>query len=107
MYWTAETSLQAGGMVGRVPLVGGSPSTLAAGLTTPVALCADEANAYLTNSTQVGDLGGVVSVPLDGGPVSTLASQELDPSLIAVDSTSLYWSRRTDDGWALMKLTPK
>jgi len=46
---------------------------------------------------------------LDGGMPTILASGQDRPQAIAVDSTSVYWATigASNDGGAVMKLTPK
>ena len=71
----------------KVPLGGGSPTTLASGQRIPTASPSDATSVYWTN----GD-GTVMKVPLGGGSPTTLASGQSDPAGIAVDATSVYWT---------------
>ncbi len=86
VYWTTFTT--PGGVL-KVPLGGGSATTLASPVSAGF-IAVDSANVYWTS--QVGFGGSVMKVPLGGGGSTTLdADAGFNPFSIAVDSTSVYW----------------
>ncbi len=103
VYWTAYPGTAT---VMKVPLSGGTPSTLAAGATGayldfPEGIAVDATDAYWLEQ-----IGTVMKVPLDGGTPTTLSSGQLNLTSLAVDGTSVYWTSDLVAG-AVMKLTPK
>jgi hypothetical protein len=107
VYWTTGK----GSTVMKVPLGGGSITTLASGH--PAwAVTVDATSVYWATGSE----GSVLKVPLAGGPIITLASGQSDTAAVAVDATSVYWTNRgTEDSsgaltgcsGAVMKLCPK
>jgi hypothetical protein len=72
------------GAIVKVPLLGGTPTTLASALY-PGAIAVDVESVYWTTAT------GVFKVPIGGGATTTLAT-ELNPTSLAVDDTDVYWT---------------
>jgi DNA-binding beta-propeller fold protein YncE len=66
--------------VNKVPLGGGSVTTLASGQSGPVSVAVDGTHVYWTNS---GD-GTVNEVPIGGGKVTRLAADQGYPNSLAV-----------------------
>jgi sugar lactone lactonase YvrE len=106
VYWTNSNveCPDAGGFpcianVVKVPLAGGTLTTLASGLTQPLGIAVDSANAYW-----VEDSNGVAvwKVSLGGGTPTPLAAGSFGYS-IAVDATYVYW---TDLGKNLVAKVP-
>jgi hypothetical protein len=84
------------GTVAKVPLGGGTTTTLASGQNFANAIAIDGTNAYGTNEgtgSSVAD-GTVMKVALGGGPVTTLAFGQNNPQAIA--ATSLFWADTND-----------
>jgi hypothetical protein len=91
----------------KVPLGGGSTTTLASGQSTPMSVAVDAASVYWTNFGTAADNfmdGTVMSAPLDGGTATTLASEQSTPVSIVVDATSVYWLDVVGSGNAVMKV---
>lgn len=106
VYWANEFH-----SVGKVPLAGGTPTTLASGDFHPLAIAIDAAHLYWTNIDSSGGVT-VMKVPLGGGTVTTIASSPLSAKtlgerifqavlehperdaamVIAIDATSIYWT---------------
>lgn len=72
----------------KVPLRGGTVTTLASDQSSPHDIAIDANNVYWTNSAG----GSVMKVSLAGGAPTTLASGQSDPYGIAVDPASVYWT---------------
>lgn len=111
LYWQAEDG-KGSGIVVKLGLSGGAPTTLASGLKTlSDVLVMSEVQFPLTSNVAVtatdvyfvafsgGEQAGVLSVPVDGGTVSTLVSQyipdggaptRISSNGIAIDGTALY-----------------
>jgi hypothetical protein len=78
----------------KVPVRGGSVTTLYSGDSTGVAgIALDATSVYWTNfSDEPGWPGSVMKIPLGGGPTTTLAAGQYDTGDIVVDSASVYWT---------------
>jgi hypothetical protein len=118
VYWVGAGGQGPGDLM-KVPIGGGTPVTLAAGLNDATALAIDATNAYIATGATSNSLGAIVRVPLTGGEVTVLAESQNQPWSVAVDATSVYWSAIEDDpggydaanvprlGGVIRKLTPK
>jgi hypothetical protein len=96
VYWTNEIYTVGG--VQRVPLAGGSVSTIVKDQTRPFGLAISSESLYWTSQGL-----GLFSAPLAGGTAATIENNQTGAWGIAIDSTSLYWTA----GSTVMKLTPK
>ena len=80
VYWVDQNS----GTVNKVPVDGGTVTTLARGQNTPLALAVAAAHVYWIDAGPAGTPNGTVNeVPVGGGPVTTLATGQ-DPVSVAV-----------------------
>jgi cysteine-rich repeat protein/uncharacterized repeat protein (TIGR03803 family) len=92
VYWTGYQGGATGqGTVMKVPIGGGTATTLASGQPAPCGVAIDAANVYWLNNTNSGSTGTVMKVPIGGGSPITLASGQSMPVALAVDVTSVYW----------------
>jgi hypothetical protein len=81
------------GVVGFVPLSGGSPTLLASGrIGSLVAVAVDDQNVYWIEGEGTIQRGAVAAVPKAGGQVTVLASGLSDPLAIAVDGSGIYFA---------------
>ena len=78
------------GSVMKVPLGGGTATTLATGAPGSNGIAVDAMNVYWTVASANDGGGSVMSVPIGGGSPTLLASAST-PTSLAVDSTSAYW----------------
>jgi hypothetical protein len=79
VYWTAYSD----GDVLKVPVTGGTVTTLASQQDEPSEIAVTPTSVYWTNAT-----GALLSVPIGGGSVDTLASSAINS--FALDTTNLY-----------------
>ncbi len=87
VYWVGGSS--GNGSVQKISINGGTVTTLASGLPSPVSIAVDSNNVYWTDRT-----GLVSKVPVNSGPVTTLydgSSFGAAPLGIAVDNGNVYW----------------
>jgi hypothetical protein len=103
-YWAQPGHGVGDGTILKVPLTGGSVTTLASGQCFPGSITVDTTSVYWTTYGTGTTSGTVVKAALDGSGMTTLASEQA-PSAIAVDATSVYWANTV--GPSIMKLTPK
>ncbi len=96
-YFTSCSGAGGAGSVLRVPLTGGSPTTIASGAGCPVSLALGDVTLYVAGF----DGSDITSVPLGGGTPTTLASGADRPVGVAADRASVYW---TTSAGALMRV---
>lgn len=89
VYWTDDSS----GTVNKVPIQGGTPTTLASGEMEPAFLALDSTSLYWIAGDSNG--GFVKKVPLAGGTVTTLATTR-GVAGIALDAQNVYWTDAVD-----------
>jgi hypothetical protein len=108
VYWTEHghgNAIPPDGALMKMPLAGGPPEVLVAGLHGPGDLALDGDTIYWANTD-----GRIMKVSVAGGPPTLLASGQVDPLNVTVDATSVYWTNRGGIGapqGAVLRLTPK
>jgi hypothetical protein len=108
VYWTERghgTAIPPDGAVMKMPLTGGAPEVLVAGLHGPGDLALDGDTLYWANTD-----GRIMKVSIAGGPPTLLATGQVDPLNVTVDATAVYWTNRGGVGapqGAVLRLTPK
>ena len=88
MFTVDSTTFYWGDLMGdlrSVPLAGGTPKTLAAGIS-PEGIAVDTSNVYIAS-----DLEAVSVVPLGGGAPKVLAI-DMAPESVVVTSTAVFWA---------------
>ena len=98
IYWASPGD----GTIKRVPIAGGSVTTLASGQAEPIGLAVDS-TAGVVYWTNTGD-GTIRSVSTNGGAVSLVAQGQMDPLNLGLDANNLYW---TDPGRGTVMKCPK
>lgn len=93
VYYTSWSA----GKVMKVPIGGGTPTTIATGLSTPAGIAVDSTSVYWVAY----NAGNVYKAPLGGGNATVLASTQSSPLNIAVDATNVYW---TNTGGSVSKV---
>ncbi|HVU50104.1 MAG TPA: hypothetical protein VHL80_05430 [Polyangia bacterium] len=108
VYWTERghgDAIPPDGAVMKMPLAGGAPEVLAAGLHGPGDLALDGDAVYWANTD-----GRIMKVSVAGGAPTVLATGQVDPLNVTVDATAVYWTNRGGVGapeGAVLRLTPK
>jgi hypothetical protein len=98
LYWVDRGYGSADGLVRKLPLAGGAPSTLVSGLSSrPTAIVvAGSEIFYATTGSGSGLDGTVVRVPVtnvpDAGAGSVVATAQSGPTSMAADATAVYWT---------------
>jgi hypothetical protein len=88
-----------------MPLAGGAPEALVAGLHGPGDVALDGDTLYWANTD-----GRIMKVSVAGGAPTVLATEQIDPLNVTVDATAVYWTNRGAVGapeGAVLRLTPK
>ena len=95
VYWVdnGTCGLCHGGTVNKVPIGGGTVTTLARvpGGRWPASVAVDGTYVYWVSPSSSGAHGTVSKVPIGGGSVTTLAGAQGYPYSVAVDRTHVYW----------------
>ena len=95
VYWVEAAS----GKVKKVPISGGTVTTLASGLNDPARIAVDQNYVYWTEAANgVAGAGAVKYVSKNGGQVVTLASGLNKPYGTATDGVYLFWTEQNADG---------
>jgi hypothetical protein len=104
-YWTNHAHSDRGQVV-QMPLQGGPIVSLTTGQVYPLAVVADTASVYFSDSfSGPSATSSIVKAPIDGGsPEVTLQAQLTDPRFMAIDETRVYWADATD---GTVMATPK
>jgi hypothetical protein len=82
-YWVASND----GAIMRVPISGGAPTTIAAGLAPPGQIGVDGVSVYWGSGDNM-----IRKAPVGGGASVILASGQPTSGALAVDATNVYWS---------------
>jgi hypothetical protein len=99
VYFAMNSDWSGTGTILRVPVGGGTPTTLATGRTgSVVAIAVDSSNVYWIEGEGTIQEGAVAAMPKGGGYVSILAAGLGDPSAIAVDGTGVYFTNPSGGG---------
>jgi hypothetical protein len=75
----------------KVPVDGGTITTLATGQNGPSVLVVDDTSLYWTQPGKTTGEGAVLKMPKDGGTVTTLAGSQGVLTGLTVDSAHVYW----------------
>jgi hypothetical protein len=108
VYWTERghgIAIPPDGALMKMPLAGGAPEVLVAGLHGPGDLALDGDTLYWANTD-----GRIMKVSVAGGSPTLLATGQVDPLNVTVDATAVYWTNRGGVGapeGAVLRLTPK
>jgi hypothetical protein len=100
VYWTnAGTAANnyTDGTVVKMPLAGGTPTTLATGQDYPVGIVSDGVNVFWASlGTVAGGYtdGKVQSVPIAGGAATLIAGSQVAPTYVSYTSTNLVWTNQ-------------
>lgn len=81
------------GSIKKIPISGGTATTLASGINSPYDLDVDSIDVYICEggtSPNYTD-GAIKKVPISGGTVTTLLSGLTYPVGIKIDNTNIYW----------------
>ncbi len=108
VYWVAGTSDASTGTIMKVPVGGGTPTTLASRPGAPAHLAVDASYIYWAEQAP----GAIMKVPLAGGPPTLLAAALPVPWQIAIDDADVYWMgqglmKAPKVGGAAIELTPR
>jgi len=96
VYWTGRNG--SAGTLLKVPVGGGTATTLASDPDTLSVLAIDATSVYFTGS------GGIEKVAIDGGATTTLAAGHSAVG-IAVDATSVYWTEQAGEDAGTLPVT--
>jgi hypothetical protein len=108
VYWTERghgIAIPPDGAVMKMPLAGGVPQVLVAGLHGPGDLALDGDTLYWANTD-----GRIMKVSVAGGAPTVLATGQIDPLNVTADATAVYWTNRGGVGapqGAVLRLSPK
>jgi hypothetical protein len=90
VYWVTPN-----GVVGSVPIAGGTMTTLASNQgSNDSGIAVDASNVYWANSYA----GTILSVPITGGGFTTIVTGQTRPSSVAVGGGYVYWTNNANPG---------